>query len=242
MQVYFVPHVGAVGSAPQAARLGAAWLAEHQHEGTPFILIPTKRAASGNNVIEDLIKAKVPWGIPRNFPPTRWPGGPVLAPWATDKVIERIAERSERVTSLCVLKWLEHENQDWLKARQAIDLTNPSQAPLAPTITDGVVLVAMENITHFINLSTGLGHPSDYEYALRVLEYLKHQKRELVAEEIIPWALANRWGVKDAKDLKKVIDGLNAGRAFRGIRQARLRDRGAQLRKWEQEAKSRTPK
>jgi len=97
----------------------------------------------------------------------------------------------------------------------------------------------MEEITGMINLSSGLTHPYDKQNALGRLDYLKHSQRELVAEEIIPWALAKGWGVKQAGQLKEVIDRLNDGGTFRNIRAARIRDRGKLLREWEQKAGSR---
>lgn len=241
MQVYFVPHVETFKDrARSALMLGRLWLAQHQDEGTPFILVPLKGWASDNDVIEELTaKAKVPWCIPKNFPPNNWAGGPVLAPWADDKVIERITQRPERITSLCVLKWLEHDNQAWLEAHQAVDVTDPDRVVPPPTISDGVVLAAMEEITGSINLSTGLIAPYYKGIAHGRLDYLKHWNRELVAEEIIPWALANGWGVEQASQLEEVIEGLNAGRVFRNIRPYRIRDRGVLLKKWEQQARSR---
>ena len=244
MQVYFVPHVETVENGILgAARLGAQWLTQHQDEGTPFILVSRRDHASNNDVIQELTaKGEVPWCIPKNFPPNDWAGGPVLAPWADPKVIERIAYRPERITSLCVLKSHKHENQEWLEAHQAIDVTKPQRLRRPPTISDRVIRVAMEEITGTINLPTGLSHPSDRRFALGRLDYLKRWKHDLIAEEITPWALANGWGVAQARQLKDVIDRLNAGRTFMNIRDARIKDRGKLRRRWEQQAKGREPK
>ena len=147
MQVYFVPHVMAVDGPKQAAMLGARWLAQHQAEGIPFILVPTNGQATNNDIIRELVETGVRWGIPRNFPSADWAGGPVLAPWANAKVIECLGRWSERITSVCVLKWIEEDNQDWLTAHEAIDVTAPNRVPPSPTIDDGVVLGALEDVT-----------------------------------------------------------------------------------------------
>ena len=171
---------------------GAHWLVQHQAEGIPFILVPTNGQASNNDVIRELVEAGVRWGIPRNFPPSDWAGGPVLAPWANAKVIECLARWSERITSVCVLKWIEEDNQDWLTAHEAIDVTAPNRVPPPPTIDDGVVLTALEDITGMVNLATGLTHPQDRLFAISRLEYLKRWNRELVAGAIVSWALGER--------------------------------------------------
>lgn len=142
MQVYFVPHVAAVGGSRRSLELGASWLAERRGTGVPIILVPTLRQASFAD-IDELRATGASHVIPRNFPPTGWGGGPVLAPWANDKVIESLDHSSERITSVCVLKWVEDDNQVWLAARQAIDVTAPESVPRPPTIADGVVLVAL---------------------------------------------------------------------------------------------------
>ena len=236
MQVYFVPHVE---GAEQSARLGARWLAQHRGQGIPFILVPSNGHVSNNDVIRELVEGGVRWGIPRNFPPVDWAGGPVLAPWASDKVIECVGRWSERITSVCVLKWLEEDHQDWLTAHEAVDVTDPNRVPTPPTIDDGVVLAALEDITGMINMATGLTHDRDRLFAISRLDYLRRWNRELVAAEIVSWALANGWTKAGADALREIIQRLNAGRTFKNIRQVRVADRGALLKKWEQRAAQR---
>ena len=193
---------------------GAHWLVQHQAEGIPFILVPTNGQASNNDVIRELVEEGVRWGIPRNFPPSDWAGGPVLAPWANAKVIECLGRWSERITSVCVLKWIEEDNQDWLTAHEAIDVTAPNRVPPSPMIDDGVVLGALEDVTGMVNLATGLTHPQDRLFAISRLEYLKRWNHELVTGAIVSWALANGWTEEGAYALREIIDRLNAGRTL----------------------------
>ena len=240
MQVYFVPHLKAVGGQLESPKLGVQWLKQHQSEGVPFILVPTRRNATNNDVIRGLIDAGTRWGIPRNFPAPDWPGGPVLAPWPSVKVIECLSRSSARVTSVCVLKWLEADHRDWLAAHEAIDVTAPERVPAPPTITDGVVRAALEDITLLINLSTGLTNPSDWLTAISRLEYLRHSRHGLAPQEIVSWALAHGWTDGGARQLLEIIERLNAGGSFRNIRKVRIRDRGALLKKWNQRAAGET--
>ena len=79
MQAYFVPHVEAGGGPGRAFEMGREWLMEHAQEGVPFVLAPTLKRASYDD-LRELATAGVRSGIPKNFPPRDWTGGPVLAP------------------------------------------------------------------------------------------------------------------------------------------------------------------
>ncbi len=238
MLVYYVPHVQALGGSPQAAELGRRWLAEHAREGIAFILVPTTRQASSNDVIRALTSSGVRWSIPRNFPPHDWPGGPVLAPWSDDKVLECIDRWSERITSVCILKWVEDSCRDWLTARGARDVTAPASEPLVPGIRDGVVLAAMEDITTVVNLANDLATGRDRTDAIRRLQYLRRWDHDLNADEIVPWALANGWSQAGVAVLRDIIERINADRSFRGLDWGPIRDRGSLLKRWEQRAGS----
>lgn len=238
MHTYFVPHVEAVGGPERAFAIGATWLLEHAHEGVPFILVRTLRQASYSDV-DELVSAGARSGIPKNFPPNDWVGGPVLAPWAKDKVIESIDRASQRVTSVCVLQWVESDCRPWLTAHEATDLTAPERMPPTPTIDDRVVLVALERLTHVVNLSTGLSHSLDRMRAIGWLEYLKRWGHHLDAEEVVSWALANGWSQAGAADLEKIINRVNAGGTFKGIRKSRIADRGSMRKMWKLEAERR---
>lgn len=238
MQVYFVPHVEAVGGPDRAFEIGKDWLVAHALEGTPFVLAPTLKQASYDDVRE-LTTVGVRSGIPKNFPPRDWAGGPVLAPWANARVTERLDRASKRITSVCVLKWIESDCKEWLAARGAIDVTAPERVPASPTIGDGVVLVAMEGLTRGVNLSTGLSHSMDRMVTISRLQYLKRWGHVLDVEEIVSWALANGWSHAGAADLRDIVARLNAGRTFRGTRRFRIADRGKLLKRWVQEAEQR---
>ena len=60
---------------------------------------------------------------------------------------------------------------------------------------------ALLTLTHGINLSTGLTHPSDKESAKRTASALKKSGHQLDPEEIRKWALRHDWAPKDAEEL-----------------------------------------
>ena len=161
----------------------------------------------------------------------------MLAPWATKETLEvidhAIAHATARITSVCVLKWRDSDCREWLAAREAIDVTAPDREPVTPTIDDGVVLVAMEELTGGVNLRTGLSHSQDRMAAISKLEYLKHWGHALDAGEIVSWALANGWSGAGVDALNDIIDRLNDGRTFRNIRRVRIRDRGSLRSRWQ---------
>ncbi len=235
MQVYFVPHVKALPEGVRSADLGAYWLAQHQNEGTPFVLVSFRDHAKSNDTIKQLTSGGIPWAIPKNFPPQGWPGGPVLAPWANNKVTECIDRYSDRITSVCVLKWVETDAAAWLVARGAIDVTAPERVPQAPTIDDGVVLAAMKEITGLVDFGKRLGEDWGRTDAVRRLQYLKRWKRDLDAEQITAWALANGWSQCSTDLLRRTVIQVNEGYRFRKLRMGPIKDGGALLRKWEQQ-------
>ena len=103
--------------------VGARWLHERRNEGQPLILVATHRNASNNVVIARLVSDGVRYVIPRQFPPAGWYGGPVLAPWPDSKTIKQVEQSPDQITSLCVLQWIEGENQEWLAEHNALEVS-----------------------------------------------------------------------------------------------------------------------
>ena len=236
MNVYFVPSAEAGNDPEESANSGRRWLTQHQDEGVPFILLIAHNRVDDNAAIHELIDSGVRYGIPKNFPPDDWPGGPVLAPWPDANAIKRLDRRPTRITSVCVLKWMEEDNRDWLTAHEAIDVTDPTRVPLPATIEDGVVLAALEDISSAVNLSTGMTHYRDHQLVISHLKCLKHSNRELIPEEIVSWALANGWAREHTDRLEDTVKRINAGKAFRNIPTT---DCAGRVGEWEQRSAQR---
>ena len=121
-EVYFVRPHQFLPDGILTEDVGARWLLQRHNEGQPLILVATHQNASNNDVFKGLVSGGVPYVIPRHFPPAGWPGGPVLAPWPDSETIKRIQGSPDRITSLCVLQWIEGENQEWLAEHNAIEV------------------------------------------------------------------------------------------------------------------------
>jgi hypothetical protein len=70
---------------------------------------------------------------------------------------------------------------------------------------------ALHAITARTNLLSGLSHPND-EYAAKEMFKLLYAEGELLLEnEITPWAEANGWQQKDAKELGELAEKIGNG-------------------------------
>lgn len=76
----------------------------------------------------------------------------------------------------------------------------PDSAP--PLINDPIVVRALENLTSMVNLSTGLGHPRDKEYANETLRILRAKGHADPTPYVKSWAIRRGWRPKDAADLE----------------------------------------
>lgn len=216
MEVFFVPSHQTLGSSPE--RVAFAWLREHLDEGTPVLLVPSHQQATANPDITALDSA-IGHEIPRNFPPRGWAGGPVIAPWPDKEVFDVLDRSRQRISSLCVIKWLavDTEIDAWLTARNAIDVTGDGRRLEPADITDPVVRVVMEHLTRHINLGNRLAQQIDRTDTIRRLQYVVKNGHALDAEELYTWALANGWGRVGAERLQDIAERIMAGRSFRKL-------------------------
>jgi hypothetical protein len=97
-------------------------------------------------------------------------GGATLAVWPSARLLERLEEAGPR--ALCVVPWTEHDVADWLANWDPRDLRSGEEAPKAQ-LSSPVVEAALVDLTALVNLSTGLGHPSDHASAVSLFRILK---------------------------------------------------------------------
>jgi len=100
----------------QAVRLGAAWLGEQP--GDKLVLVHEKQVYENNPLLPQLT-AGVKVAKPITISSSNWRGGPVLAPWPTEKVLSTLSDRiSNRITAVCLLEWGEDEYlRAWVRAQ-----------------------------------------------------------------------------------------------------------------------------
>lgn len=223
----------------EAIRVGLAWLFATTTNGQRLLVTPIKDqlvhghlgdvlAAAGpvlaaGKPVRDPSGNSLRAATSRTFPPSGWPGGPVLAAWPDEKSLAKIDEDS-RVQGLCVIPWLYEWVEPWATGRRALDLLAPDDVPEAPAISDPVVREAVKSLTISVNLSTGLSHPSDKAAAVDTFRALKRAGIGWDPAEIEPWAIANGWTAEDARSLRSVAQGVLDGRRYQVDRRHWRRD------------------
>jgi len=197
------------------AELALRWLA--QQGGKGLVVAPTQ-----NHFRQGFLRQaarQFQTETARTVGGMRWPGGPAAAFWPNAATLDRLDE-DRRVTALCVVPWRLAEIREWISARAAAPLGHgaPSLTPSPPL--DPVVLEALVSLTRLVNLSTGLGHPSDHAAAVGAFQALRRGGYDFSAEAIRPWLMQNGWRADDARDVGAVAEKVRAGHRFqfrRGI-------------------------
>jgi hypothetical protein len=139
-------------------------------------------------------------------------GAPVLGVWIDDDQLEKI-ER-ERPSVICVIPWLRSDIDRWRDAYAPTEMRSGVAAPTKSAITNPVVERALESLTRRVNLSTGLGHPSDKAAAVGLFRVLKAGGEEYDAAEVAAWAANNGWGLAGARELGEIAAGVRAGHRY----------------------------
>ncbi|HWL36689.1 MAG TPA: hypothetical protein VNQ77_10885 [Frankiaceae bacterium] len=198
-----------------AIALGVRWVTTTAEPGTPLVLLHAKSVLGKNRTLSDAVRRH---GLAVSAPATvhkdGWSGGPVLAPWATSKVLTALDdELAEMVSAACVIAGSAGAEAVWVRAHQATDLVSGAQAP-SPQIADPVVAVAMGHVTDSINHNNGLVQDDDRAYAVRTLQVLHGAGYRLDVDELAAWALAAGWPGGEVAELRDIAGRVLAGRTF----------------------------
>lgn len=221
-------HKEATGSAE--IRLGLAWLAgigDLSREG--LIITPVQSQLRSSNLTEltgplepgQVLKIgvrRVRAISMRMFPPVGWRGGPVLALWLGADGVGKLHDSPE-VEALCLLPWLLDEILPWVRAVGARDLLGVGPAPEVPRLHP-VAEQAMKSLTSRVNLSTGLGHPSDRSAAIEALRILEQGRIPIDGDELQAWAVGHGWQSEAATELGNYARGVIARKAYRTERRS----------------------
>jgi hypothetical protein len=212
MEVVYVPNDV---DPEQEFKLAITWFVDTPRAGAqePLLLVPLRRSIDYVPVLLALSK-QVREDTASTIRRSSWRGGPVLAVWPSVKTLEYLTDWAQP-TAICVIQWSPHETDDWLWAHQARDLTGRSAPYEAPSLTDPVVLQAMQSLTQIVNLETGIHHPLDRAKAIQTFKALLSGQRGFGGAEIYRWAVANGWKGMSAEELKEVAEGVLAGTHYR---------------------------
>ena len=215
MEVAYVPGVGVVDR-DEGLKVAARWLLERAKEAgrDPIVIVPVKNSVRNSPVLEALKGAGVQIETHRTFRGSVR-GRPVLAVWPDEKTLHEVT-RGGAPHAICVVLWTEVEAVlSWLRAQSATDLTGASGSLSAPGIADPVVEAALRTLSATVNLSTGLGHPSDRSGAVHLFRELRRNGHQFDANEVYQWAIAHGWTGGGARQIREVAQGVNDGRQFR---------------------------
>lgn len=139
-------------------------------------------------------------------------GAPVLGVWVDDEQLEKL-ERA-RPSAVCVIPWLRDDIRRWRAAYTPTEMRSGASAPKS-AIANPVVARALGDLTVRVNLSTGLGHPSDKAAAVGTFRILLAGGERVDPDEVAAWAANNGWGLGAARELAEIAAGVLAGRRYR---------------------------
>jgi len=216
------------GQDDEALRLGVAWLVRRAQEtlhSEAAIFVPTlpqvehlsgalgaeraRRLERERSVRIDGVTVKLITAKSRQS----W-SGPLLAVWADDGQLARFDRGN--LPGLGVIPWLRGDITDFKARCQPLDLRSQKQAGGEDPVTNPVVAVALTALTNLVNLSSGIGHPSDRPKAIWAFKLLRDAGESFTPQEIRDGASHRGWRSTHAAELAQVADGVLKGRALRG--------------------------
>lgn len=168
--------------------------------------------------------------------PAAFEGGPILAVWVDDEQLDKID--GLRPPGICAIPWTKTDIDGWKANWNPVDVRTGKRGGSDETIDNPVVVKAMEALTIVVNLSTGLGHPSDKESAIQMLKLLNSAGEEYDTDQLRAWAVRHGWRPRDARSLAELAERVQAGKRVQGGKRKMWRPDIIDV--WRQEAGQRT--
>lgn len=211
---FWIPDV-AEADRDLAVEAGAEWLWKRRSEGTPLVLLDSQEMINNNQALQ----AGTTFAVvaqPLTLHRKRWAGGPVLAPWPSERVLAHVdRDLARKATAVCVIEWTQETHvHAWVAARGAVDLSGQHPVAPEPTIADPVVRVAMESVASSINQNNGLIQSEDKAVAVRALQVLHDNGHVLDPQELFAWASARDWVPRTPAKLREYADGVRNGHRY----------------------------
>ena len=123
-----------------------------------------------------------------------------LAFYVSKEAIKKLDDL--RFDTLIFVPWLDKDGVDWAQKWDAETHSGSSvdsSISLPPEVDE-----SLKSLTACVNLSTGLGHPSDKEHAKRRFSDLRSAGIKWDPVELEKWAVRNGWKAADAEELSKL--------------------------------------
>ncbi|MFL5781068.1 MAG: hypothetical protein ACJ760_07145 [Thermoleophilaceae bacterium] len=159
-------------------------------------------------------------------------GVPVLAVWVDDKQLRKIDGLS--AAAICAIPWTSDGITEWTANWNPTDLRTGEAGGPEQTVLNPVVVAGLTSLTDRVNLSTGLGHPSDKDSAIGLFKLLTGAGEDYDPNQIRAWAVQHGWEPDDAAELAELSGKIRAGRTVRGTGRQMWRDDIVEL--WREES------
>lgn len=199
-----------------ADRMALAWLLKQP--GQPLILFHAKKMIQNNRLIQNAaLRHRIAVEAPNTVLGSRWEGGAILAPWASDRVIRCIDDDlSDRTSAVCLIGWTPGRHDPWIAARSATDLMTGVQAGLAPSqlISDPVVRIALDRASLIVNHNNGLVQSDDRAWVIQTLQELQRGGHRFTVDEIGTYAMATGWSGGEVKLIREFAKGVIDGKRY----------------------------
>ncbi len=199
------------------AQLAGAWLREQPGDG--LVLLHAKKMIDNNNFLREGTRG-LAVESPNTIARSGWRGGPVLAAWPSEQVLEAIAgSLGYKITTLCILKSevARDDLESWLAGRGAVNLLSGkglSGDSVDPGL-DPVVIEAMVDLAKQVNHNNALDQDFEKSLAVRTLQLLDGEGYRWSTGQLCGWAMSHGFTGAEVKNLRDISDKVLAGRRFR---------------------------
>jgi hypothetical protein len=148
--------------------------------------------------------------------------GPVLAIWADDQQLDKLEKLC--APAFCTIPWSRADIDDWKLNFNPVNLRTGDPAGSGDTVTSKGVVEALKSLTSRVNLSSGLGHPSDKAAAVQMFKVLRAGGELFDPDQVRAWAARNGWRADHARQLGVLAQTISGGRSVRVAQQRAWRD------------------
>lgn len=211
---YVATYTGEDTGRDREVALALKWAASQVGAASDILVIaPTKTSFRDNPVL-----AQLPPSVRKETMRTLTGASgakAVVACWPTPDDLDKI-DSFRSMQYLCVVPWVPGEIDVWRAARTATSLANDTPSAGLPAL-DPVVHAAIASITRRVNVSTGIGHPSDKNAAISAFRILQKHGYSWSPESVQATAMALGWNGTDAKDLADVARKVTDRHRFRSV-------------------------
>ena len=141
----------------------------------------------------------------RTFQPYSGDPDAVLVAYGNKKLLD-LVDGMRDLRAVVVIGWGDLKQIDyWIKAWNAVVLGQEQSAEESP-VENQVVEVALQSLSRFVNLGTGLANPDDRAAAEELFWILRDAGEWAEPEAVHSWALRNGWTPSGADDLKAAAE------------------------------------